>query len=30
MFDSIGALDELIMIRYFWESLKPFIKIEIE
>ena len=29
-FDSIGAPNELTIIRYFWKGLKPFIKIKME
>ena len=29
-FDSVEALDEFIMICYFWKSLKPSIKIKME
>ena len=29
-FDSVGAPDKLTMIRYFWEGLKPSIKVEME
>ena len=29
-FDSVGAPDKLTMIRYFWEGLKPSIKVKME
>ena len=29
-FDTVGAPDESTMICYFWEGLKPSIKVEIE